>query len=35
MTAYAGFYEVGVPKKGDYVFIYLQYLVQLVNLLGS
>ncbi|WJX64924.1 hypothetical protein P8452_49646 [Trifolium repens] len=21
MTAYAGFYEVGVPKKGDYVFI--------------
>lgn len=21
MTAYAGFNEVGVPKKGDYVFI--------------
>ncbi|CAI8586997.1 unnamed protein product [Vicia faba] len=21
MTAYAGFYEVGFPKKGDYVFI--------------
>ncbi|XP_027365676.1 2-alkenal reductase (NADP(+)-dependent)-like isoform X2 [Abrus precatorius] len=21
MTAYAGFYEVGIPKKGDYVFI--------------
>ena len=21
MTAYVGLYEVGVPKKGDYVFI--------------
>lgn len=21
MTAYAGFYAVGAPKKGDYVFI--------------
>lgn len=21
MTAYAGFYEVGAPKKGEYVFV--------------
>ena len=21
MTAYAGFYEVGTPKKGEYVFV--------------
>ena len=21
MTSYAGFYEVGTPKKGEYVFI--------------
>lgn len=40
MTAYAGFYEVGFPKKGDYVFISSafgavgQLVGQLAKLLG-
>ena len=37
MTAYAGFYEVGTPKKGEYVFVSAASgaVVQLIDSLQS